>query len=71
LSKDEVQALSWYRKAADAGDAEGMNRLGLMYEHGRGGLTADKKLAVGWYRKAAAAGDPHAAAALERLQQQN
>lgn len=71
LSKDEVQALSWYRKAADAGDAEGMNRLGLMYEHGRGGLTADKKLAVGWYRKAATAGDPHAAAALERLQQQN
>ena len=30
LPKDDAQAVSWYRKAADAGDPRGMSGLGLM-----------------------------------------
>jgi TPR repeat protein len=41
LPKDDAQAVSWYRKAADAGNAFGMSRLGFMYEAGRGGLAKD------------------------------
>jgi len=36
LPKDDAQAVSWYRKAADAGDARAMASLGAMYETGRG-----------------------------------
>jgi TPR repeat protein len=56
LTKDDVQAVSWYRKAADAGDARGMTNLGMMYEHGRGGLPRDDVQAVSWFRKGAEAG---------------
>jgi TPR repeat protein len=31
-----AQAVNWYRKAADAGDASAMNSLGSMYDYGRG-----------------------------------
>jgi TPR repeat protein len=51
-----VQAVSWYRKAAEAGNARGMNSLGVMYENGRG-VDKDDVQAVSWYRKAAEAGD--------------
>jgi TPR repeat protein len=52
LPKDDVQAVSWFRRAADAGDGLGMNSLGLMYRGGRGGLPKDDVEAVSWYRKA-------------------
>ena len=55
--KDDAQAVSWYRQAADAGDAASMNNLGRMYEHGCGGLPKDDAQAVSWYRQAADAGD--------------
>src|SRR6516225_7829546 len=57
LPKDDSQAVSWYRKAAEAGDAAGMANLGFMYEKGRGGLPKDDSQAVSWYRKAAEAGN--------------
>ena len=53
VPKDEVRAVSCYRRAANAGSALGMNDLGLMYEGGRGGLPKDERTAVTWYRKAA------------------
>ena len=45
-----------FRKAAEAGDARGMNNLGYCYENGSG-VTKDQAEAVKWYRKAAEAGD--------------
>jgi TPR repeat protein len=59
LSKGEsqVQAESWYRKAANLGDKNSMYWLGLMYEHGEGGLGKDDTQALAWYRKSAAAGE--------------
>ena len=67
LSKDDAQAVSWYRKAADANDSNGMANLGFMYENGRGRLPKDEAQAVNWYRKAAQLGDTYAQEALKRL----
>ena len=48
-----------YRMSADAGDAEAMLNLGVMYENGRG-VPKDEAEAVRWYRKSADAGDTKA-----------
>jgi TPR repeat protein len=56
LPKDDAQALSWFRKAAEQGNAFGQNSLGFMYENGRGGLPKDEAQALSWYRKAAEQG---------------
>ena len=52
MAKDAVEAVKWYRKAADQGDADGQSNLGLMYQNGRG-VAKDEVEAVKWYRKAA------------------
>jgi TPR repeat protein/Zn-dependent protease with chaperone function len=63
----DVYALSWFRKAAEAGEAHGMSGLGFMYENGRGGLSRDDVQAVSWYRKATDAGNARAMANLGRM----
>jgi TPR repeat protein len=57
---DYQQRLAKYRKAADAGDANAMNSLGLMYENGQG-VPRDYRQAMAWYRKAADGGSSDAA----------
>jgi TPR repeat protein len=55
ISKNDQEALAWFRKAADQEHIEAKHSLGWMYEHGRGfihGEEADKE-AMAWYRKAA------------------
>jgi hypothetical protein len=47
--RSDSQAVSWYRKAAETGDALGMANLGFMYSSGRGGLPKDDSQAVSWY----------------------
>ena len=54
--QDYKQAVSWYRKGADAGNAKGMRGVGYMYGKGLG-VTQDYQEALKWYRKAADAGD--------------
>ena len=54
--KDEDGALDWYRKAADAGLVQAMNRVGLIYDNGSLGVSEDEAEATYWYRKAAEAG---------------
>ena len=54
---DTVRRLN---RAAEAGDAEAMDRLGQMYEHGSGGLPRDATEAFRWYNKGAAAGHANA-----------
>jgi TPR repeat protein len=55
LAKDEAEAVRWLRKAADAGDTNGMASLGFAYETGRG-IAKNESEAIRWYRKAADAG---------------
>ena len=59
VTKDEVEAVKWYRKAADQGYAKAQYNLGLMYDNGRG-VAKDEVEAVKWFRKAADQGFAHA-----------
>jgi uncharacterized protein len=53
--QDYKEAVKWYTKAAEQGQAEAQYSLGLMYSEGLG-VTQDYKEAVNWYRKAAEQG---------------
>ncbi len=44
------------RQAAERGDADAANKLGVWYEKGRYGLPQDAAAAMRWYRRAAAGG---------------
>lgn len=63
VPKDELQAVHWYRKAAEQGLTKAQNRLGVMYGTGKG-VPKDEQQAVKWYRKAADQGDDAAQANL-------
>lgn len=57
--QDYVEAVKWYRKAAEQGDAYAQCCLGNCYNKGNG-VTQDYTEAVKWYRKAAEQGDAKA-----------
>jgi TPR repeat protein len=59
ISKDEVEAAKWFRRAADQGDATAQFHLGLMYAKGRG-VPQNFAEAAKWVRLAADAGDAEA-----------
>lgn len=52
IEKNEEEALKWYRKAAEQGDADSEYAIGQYYEYDGN----DIKLAIEWYRKAAEQG---------------
>ena len=54
--KDYAEAVKWYRKAAEQGNASGQFNLGWMYRKGFG-VAQNNTEAVKWYRKAAEQGD--------------
>jgi TPR repeat protein len=57
FQKDYASAMTWYRKAADQGNAQA--ELGVGFLYGRGlGVPRDSTQAVAWFRKAAEHGDP-------------
>jgi TPR repeat protein len=51
VPRDDAEAVRWYRKAADQGDADAQRNLGLMYATGRG-VARDDVEAWRWLRKA-------------------
>jgi len=55
VAKDEVEAVAWFRKAAEQGHAEGQINLAYMYVSGHG-VAQDPAQAVSWMRKAAEQG---------------
>jgi len=55
VAKDAEQAVSWYRRAAEAGNAAAQFNLGVCYANGDG-VAKDAEQAVSWYRRAAEAG---------------
>ncbi|MFT4589650.1 MAG: TPR repeat protein [Candidatus Binatia bacterium] len=59
VQKDFKEAVRWYRKAAEQGDAGAQYNLGNYIADGRG-VAQDHKVAVEWFRKAADQQDPHA-----------
>jgi TPR repeat protein len=54
-----AQAIAWYRKAADQGDAMAQMNLAIVYDQGIG-IAQDYSEAAGLYRKAAEQGLPQA-----------
>ncbi|HLY18551.1 MAG TPA: serine/threonine-protein kinase [Bryobacteraceae bacterium] len=54
--RDGKEALRWFRKAGDAGDAAAMLQVGACYELGVG-AAADDQVAATWYGKAAGRGN--------------
>ena len=52
VAKDYKDAVKWYRKAADQGNAHGQCQLGHCYRDGEG-VAQDYEEAVKWWRKAA------------------
>ena len=59
MVKDEAEAVEWYRKAAEQGNAWAQIQLGAHYMNGEG-VPKDLVKAVEWYRKAAEQGDASA-----------
>ena len=66
VEQSYVEAMKWYRKAAEQGSPEAQCRLGGIYETGRGVKQSDTE-AVKWYRKAANSGYSISKIALKRL----
>lgn len=52
VEQDQSEAASWYRRAAEQGDADAQYRLGNQYRLGKG-VVQDDSIAAYWYRKAA------------------
>ena len=59
VPKDYVEAVKWWRKAAEQGDVFAQYNLGLSYRNGCG-VPEDDTEAVKWFRKAAEQGDARA-----------
>ena len=66
MLQNYTEAVKWYQKAADQGDAVAQSFLGFMYEDGQG-MPKNLSEAKKWYQKAADQGDPYAANALREL----
>lgn len=68
--KGEMEnAFLWYRKAAEAGDANAMCNLGTMYLTGRG-TSVNQENAVKWLKRAAELGHPAAQKILNSFHQE-
>ena len=59
VAKDEKEAVKWFTKAAEQGDALGQRLLGWCYLNGTG-VAKDEKEAVKWFTKSAEQGDAEA-----------
>jgi TPR repeat protein len=64
LTKDDREAVRWFRDGAQAGNGLAMSFLGSSYWVGMGGLPKDEVEAVRWFRKGADASDGRAQAML-------
>ena len=64
VPKDEKGAVDWFVRAADQGDPDVQNWLGLCYQDGRCGVLIDDAEAARWYMRAADSGDADAQAEL-------
>ena len=64
---DQQVAVAWFQKAAEAGDADGMNNLGMMYLRGDG-VERSFATAARWWRLAVERGGaaPTGGAAAEK-----
>ena len=62
------QAVQWFQKAADQGEAIAQFNLGLMYANGWG-VAKNHQMSIQWLRKAAAQGHQEAQKMLKNMGQ--
>ena len=62
--ESQTEALKWYKKAADLGDATAQFKMGYFFYSGIGG---DKKDSKAWFEKAAAQGNTEAKGYLDEI----
>ena len=67
VATDQVEAVKWYHKAAEQGDAEAQWHLGRCYRRGNG-VAQDEAETAKWYRMAADQGHRYAIEELEELE---
>ncbi len=60
LPEDNLQAIKWFRKAAEQGHASGQFSLGFMLYHYHEGIQTDYSEAAKWFQKAAEQGHARA-----------
>src|SRR5580698_6481092 len=65
---DYAEALKWFHRAADQGNAKAQDRIGLMYYSGKG-VPQDYAEAAHWYQLAAQGGNFHARLQLSNMYQ--
>ena len=63
---DHIEAVRWYRKAADQGYTAAQSNLGAMYAEGLG-VPRDLRQAAAWWRMAAAQGNAEASTNLQTV----
>lgn len=56
VSQDYKEAIKWYRKGAEQGDAYSECNIGIFYVHGYG-VSRNYQEAMKWYQKAANQGN--------------
>ena len=66
VAEDVVEAVKWYRKAAEQNYAAAQYQLGVCY-YRRGGVAKDLAEAAKWYRKAAEQNHPRGSIPFRRL----
>jgi len=57
VPQDHKEAIKWFRKAAEQGDADAQRYIGVLYKDGDKGLIQDYIRAHVWFNIAAANGD--------------
>jgi uncharacterized protein len=67
VQRDDLEAVAWFRKAAERGDSTGEAWLGFSYFVGFGGVPRDDAQAMTWYRKAAKQGSAKGEAGLGEM----
>ncbi len=55
VPQDDAEAVKWYRRAAEQGDAKAQHNLGLLNLAGKG-VPLDQAKSLEWFRKAAKSG---------------
>jgi TPR repeat protein len=67
VPKDDVEAVKWFRKAAEQGNAIAQCDLGLCYFKGDG-VPRDRVEALKWLRKSAEQGNARAKKILDKIE---
>ena len=66
-ARNRIEALTWLKKAAEAGRVDSQYNVARLYEQGDEGVAANATEAFKWYMIAARRGDQQALAAVQRL----